>query len=135
MIRSMIIAGSRTVSPTVEEITRAIADLDPGGLLWAPEEWTEVVCGCARGADRAGEAWAIARGLRVHHEPITAALDAKHGKYLAPKMRNRLMAERADAALIFWDGTSGGSADMACRMVTRDKPVRVVPWRPRSRAT
>lgn len=129
MIHSLIIAGSRTVSPTIEEITRAVSDLNFRGL----HELQEIVCGCARGADKAGEAWAIAGGLSVHHEPITAELVAKHGKYLAPKMRNRLMAERADAALIFWDGTSGGSADMACRMVARGKPVQVIPWRPRSR--
>lgn len=131
--RSIIIAGSRTVDPSVDEITEAIRRLDPSGLLFVPEEWTEIVCGCALGADKAGERWALARGIPVHHEPITTALVLQFGKYLAPKMRNRAMAERAWGALVFWDGTSGGSADMVCRMVARDKPVRVIPWAPAKR--
>lgn len=132
MICSVIIAGSRTVSPTVEEIDAAIVRLDPGGLLWVPADWTEIVCGMAPGADLAGKAWAEARGKSVRRVPITTALVERHGKYLAPKMRNREMAEIADAALIFWDGTSSGSADMCIRMNARDKPVRTIPW-PRRR--
>jgi DNA-binding CsgD family transcriptional regulator len=44
-------------------------------------------------------------------------------------MRNRRMAERAAAAVVLWDGRSGGSSDMVARMVARDKPVEVVPWK------
>lgn len=69
MIRSVIIAGSRTVSPTVEEIDAAIAKLDPSGLLWVPADWTEIVCGMAPGADLAGKAWAEARGKEVRRVP------------------------------------------------------------------
>lgn len=134
-MRSVIIAGSRTVSPTVDEIDAAIVKLPAGDLLWVPGEWTEIVCGCAPGADRAGEAWAKAKGIAIHYEPITEELVRLHGKYLAPKMRNRAMAVRGDAAIVFWDGTSGGSADMVCRMVARDKPVAVVPWMSRRRGT
>jgi predicted Rossmann fold nucleotide-binding protein DprA/Smf involved in DNA uptake len=125
-VRSVIIAGSRTVSPTVEQITEAIAQL--GDLLWVPADWEEIVSGTAPGADRAGEAWAKATGKALHKEPITDELVKQYGKYLAPKMRNRLMAERADACVVFWDGTSSGTADMVCRMVARGKPVAVVPW-------
>lgn len=132
-MRRVIIAGSRSVSPTVEEIDEAIARLPAGSLLWVPSEWTEIICGDARGADKAGAAWAAARGIAVHHEPITNELIVRWGKYLAPKMRNRAMAERADAAIVFWDGTSGGSADMVTRMVVRDKPVAVVPFKSRKR--
>lgn len=133
MIRSVIIAGSRTVSPTVEEIDAAILKLDPSRLLWVPADWTEVVCGMAPGADLAGRAWAEARGKQVFREPITTEDIRVHGKYLGPRMRNRRMSQRADAALIFWDGVSGGSSDMCARMVARDKPVRVIPWHPRRR--
>ncbi|MGN6107255.1 MAG: hypothetical protein ACTHU0_19260 [Kofleriaceae bacterium] len=124
----MIIAGSRTLTPSAADIDHAIAELDPTGLLWVPGEWTEIVCGDARGADRAGEMWAFEKGITVHHEPITKDLIEQYGPKLAPKMRNRRMAERADAALIFWDGTSGGSADMCARMIARRKPVAVIPW-------
>ncbi len=127
MLTSVIIAGSRTVSPSVEEIDEAISKLF-NAELWSAGWWTEVVCGCAPGGDRAGERWAKAKNIAVHHEPITEELVKQYGKWLAPKMRNRRMAERAGGALVFWDGTSSGSADMVCRMVARGKPVEVIPW-------
>ncbi len=132
MIRRVVIAGSRTVSPSVEEIDDAIGKLplDFGGTpIYLPGDWTEVICGCAPGGDRAGQRWAEAKQIPVHHEPITEALVKQYGKWLAPKMRNRLMAERGDAAIVFWDGTSSGSADMACRMLARGKAVEVIPWK------
>lgn len=129
MIRSVIIAGSRTVSPTPDEIDAALLKLDPIGLLWAPSEWSEVVCGMALGADLAGKAWAERRGKSVHRDPVTGEDYAAHGRYIAPKIRNRRMAEHADAAVLFWDGWSGGTADMCCRMVARGKPVAVIPLR------
>jgi hypothetical protein len=129
VITSVIIAGSRSVSPSPDEIDEAIRAIDPSRLLWNPDEWEEVVCGMARGADLAGRAWALRRGLYVHEDPVTDEDYTHHGRYVAPKVRNRRMAERACAALIFWDGESGGSADMCARMVARDKPCRVIPWR------
>jgi len=132
-MRSIIIAGSRTVSPTVEEIDAAIARLDPGGLLWVPAEWDEIVCGMASGADLAGKAWAEACGKSVHKEPITTDDIQRFGKYLGPRMRNRRMSERADGAILLWDGKSGGTADMAIRMLARHKPCEVIPWVPRRR--
>lgn len=132
-MRSVIIAGSRTVAPTVEEIDAAISRLDPGGLLWVSDEWEEIVCGMASGADLAGKAWAEARGKSVHKEPITTEDIQRFGKYLGPRMRNRRMSERADGAILFWDGKSGGTADMAIRMLARHKPCEVIPWAPRRR--
>lgn len=129
----LIIAGSRTVFPSVDEITVAIERTEMPSLICPLDQITEVICGCANGADMAGSAWARARGIPVHYEPISDELIRIHGKYLAPKMRNRLMAERGDMAAIFWDGTSSGSADMACRMVARGKFVRVIPWPRRGR--
>jgi hypothetical protein len=130
VICKVIIAGSRTVSPTVEQIDDAIARLDPDGLLLVPSEWTHVICGMAKGADLAGMAWALARGKEVIRCPITPRMVSQHGKYLAPKMRNREMAMMADAALLFWDAKSSGTADMCIRMNVRDKPVRTIPWAP-----
>jgi hypothetical protein len=125
----LVIAGSRTVSPTIEDIDAALTGiLFEGGI-----DVTEVICGDAAGADTCGALWARSRSIPLHHEPVTPEDYAQHGRYLGPKMRNRRMAERGDAALIFWDGLSGGSADMACRMLARDKPVRVVPYKARSK--
>ena len=82
--------------------------------------------GGAKGADDAGEDWAIANEIPVKLFP--ADWNA-HGK-AAGKLRNRAMADYADAALVFWDGMSSGSCDMVTRMVVRGKPVRVIPMRP-----
>lgn len=125
-MRSVIIAGSRSLSLSVAEIDAAIARLDPSGLLWVPDEWEEIVSGKAQGMDLAGEAWAEAKRKRVHPEPITAADWDRWGKYLAPKARNHRMGLRADGALIFWNRRSGGSADMAARMNMFNKPCRVI---------
>lgn len=84
-------------------------------------------------ADACGSLWARHHQIPLHHEPIVPADIAEHGKYLGPRMRNRRMAERGDVLLAFWDGVSGGTSDMVCRMVARGKPVRVVPYRPRPR--
>lgn len=127
MIR-LVIAGSRTVTPTHEMITKAVREsFAPDPRKDLPSRYiAEVICGDADGGDNAGAAWAIAMGIPVHHEPITAE-DMRSGKYLGPRHRNRRMAIRGDAALIFWDGISGGSADMAIRMLARTKPCVVIP--------
>lgn len=130
----LIIAGSRGVSPTpaqidpyVQALLESVRKLHPD----AEVVLVEVISGAAYGVDKAGEAWAIAAGVPVHRDPVTEADYAQHGRYHAPKMRNRRMAERGTHALIFWDGMSGGSADMCTRMVVRKKPVETIPWRKR----
>ncbi len=127
---SLIIAGSRTVRPTLADIDAALL------LLLAPhsieaiklDDVTEVISGEAHGADTCGREWAIRNKIPVHREPITPE-DMAHGKYLGPRWRNRRMAERGTHLLAFWDGISGGTSDMVCRMVARGKPVRVIPTR------
>lgn len=119
----LIIAGSRTAHPGIADIDRAVIDWQstPFGL----DVILEVVSGTSDGADSAGEEWALYRGLKLTEFP--ADWD-KHGK-VAGKLRNRQMADYADAALVFWDGMSSGSCDMVTRMVARGKPVRVVPMK------
>lgn len=60
------------------------------------------------GADYLGEKWALSNWytlVRFH-----ADWD-KHGRKAGP-IRNREMAKFADAAILFWDGSSPGTADM-----------------------
>ncbi len=135
----LIITGSRTVTPTFEEIDHVVQHLVAeqfGDKLSGPlsSRIIEVISGAAKGSDAAGEEWARARGIPVHQEPVTKDDYDKYGQYIAPRMRNRRMAERASHAAIFWDGISAGSADMATRMCARGKPVAVVPTAKRSRA-
>lgn len=139
----VIIAGSRTVAPSVNDIDSAAHQLtgmlvNLGLLVSRPScgdaSWVSlVISGTAPGADRSGETWAGAHGLPVHLEPIVDADIQKFGRYAGPRMRNRRMAEMGDAALLFWDGVSGGTSDMGMRMLARGKPALVCPTRPRPR--
>ena len=81
-------------------------------------EITEVVCGMAIGVDKLGEQWAIANSVSIKEMP--ANWNA-HGKAAGP-IRNREMAEYADAAIIIWDGVSNGSRNMINEMIRKKKP-------------
>ncbi len=69
---------------------------------------TEVVSGCARGADYLGEVFASHCGLQVKRFPADWVT---HGRAAGP-IRNRQMAEYAEALVLVWDGKSLGSASM-----------------------
>lgn len=73
------------------------------------EQITEVVSGCARGADTCGEKWAESHGIPVKKFP--ADWD-RFGKS-AGHRRNQQMAEYAQAVVLFPGGF--GTADMAKR--------------------
>lgn len=81
-------------------------------LTAADEEWLdtlpirEVVSGGASGADAGGEAWAVKRGIPVK---IFRADWKTYGKSAGP-IRNFLMAEYADAVVLFPGGR--GTASM-----------------------
>lgn len=49
----------------------------------------------------------------------------EHGRAAGP-IRNREMAEYADALIAFWDWKSAGTKNMIDEMRKRDKPVYVV---------
>lgn len=66
-----------------------------------------IVSGTAKGADKLGEQYAKERGYKIAEYPADWSLGKKAG-YL----RNKQMAENADAAVIFWDGESPGSKHM-----------------------
>jgi hypothetical protein len=105
----VIIAGSRNVnnySLVVQAIERSGFNI------------TEVVCGCAVGIDRLGEQWARANNIPIKEMPADWN---RNGKAAGP-MRNRDMAEYADAAIVIWDGQSRGSRNMIENMVRRKKP-------------
>lgn len=111
IIVKLIIAGSRHLNADIETIDMCLEffDLEP----------TEIVCGCAKGIDSAGEQWAIY--MKVHVEGFCAEWD-KYGKR-AGHLRNGQMADYGDALLLIWDGQSKGSANMKKQMEDRGKPV------------
>jgi hypothetical protein len=97
----VIIAGGRNY-----QITKS--DIEILDRLNAIYKFSEVVSGDCSGADRAGALWAIAKKIPVKHFP--ADWD-NFGRRAGP-MRNREMADYADAAILFSGGA--GTASMRC---------------------
>jgi hypothetical protein len=111
----LIIAGSRTLFPSINFIHGAMKILKP----YENSPIQEIVCGGANGVDKEGAHWAEHYGAKVTYFIPDWQ---KHGKAAGP-IRNREMAEYADALLIFWDGVSKGSASMVREMETLGKPI------------
>lgn len=82
----------------------------------------EIVSGHAKGADSLGEQAAANQDIKLKIFPANWNL---HGK-AAGHIRNREMANYADAAIVFWDGKSSGSRNMIEEMVSIKKPVLIV---------
>ncbi len=111
----LIIAGSRSFTD-YELLSEKAAKVNNF------EEITEVVCGGAKGADILGKKWADENEIPVKLMPANWS---KHGKAAGP-IRNREMAEYADALLVFWDGESPGTKNMITTMIELQKPYHLV---------
>ena len=95
----VIIAGSRGITDY---------DILLDAIKQSSFEITEVVSGIADGIDMLGETYAREKGLPVKRFPP----DWKRlGKNAGP-IRNKQMAEYAEAAIIIWDGRSPGTKNM-----------------------
>ena len=91
----LIIAGSRTISMSVEELDSVISSFDIKDI-------TEVVSGNANGMDKSGEQWAKSKNIPIKiFKP-----DWSIGK-AAGHIRNRDMGDYADCALVVYNGSSG----------------------------
>lgn len=95
----VIIAGSRSI----KDIALVEAAVSESGFAVS-----QVVSGTATGVDLLGEQWAARRRIPVARFP--ADWD-RYGKR-AGHIRNRKMAENADALVAIWDGVSKGTANM-----------------------
>lgn len=105
-----IIAGSRSVD-SMRVVEEAVAR---SGF-----SVSEVVSGCARGADRLGEMYAKKTGLPVKRFPA----DWKGLGRTAGVVRNHAMARYADALIAVWDGRSRGTGHMI--NIARKRGLRV----------
>lgn len=94
-----IIAGSRDF--TDYEILDAV-------LCHLPWKITEIVSGCARGADNLGLEYALDYDLPAKKFPAEWDKWGKGAGY----RRNLHMAEYADALVAFWNGESKGTKHM-----------------------
>ena len=95
----VIVAGSRTITD-YQKVKNALSAFE-----W---EITEIVSGGANGVDKMGERWAIENKIPLRRFPAKWDL---HGKSAGP-IRNREMAEYADALVAIWDGKSKGTYNM-----------------------
>ena len=91
-----IVAGTRSYNFTHEDL-KILSAIDI----------TEVVSGCAPGADREGEKWARMNSIPVKQFPADWSLGLSAGP-----IRNKAMAEYADRLVAFWDGKSPGTRNM-----------------------
>ena len=79
----------------------AFLDLAP----YIPKDCTEIVSGGAAGVDRYAAAYAKVHGLALTE---FLPLYETYGR-AAPIIRNKQIAEYADAVIAFWDGASRGT--------------------------
>ena len=106
----VIIAGGRDIT---DECALNAA------LFKSPFNVTEVVCGKAAGTDTLGSNWAIANTVPVKYFPANWNT---YGRAAGP-IRNKEMADYADALILIWDGKSRGSANMLKTMQQQNKPI------------
>ena len=95
----VIIAGGRDIH-NYTLVTEAISE--------ANLDITVVVSGGAKGVDALGEHYASVMNLPLH---LYEADWEKNGRAAGP-IRNRKMAENADALIAVWDGKSRGTKNM-----------------------
>lgn len=117
----VLIAGSRTLSPSVEGIVEYLYD----SLLITNGNWesvTEIVSGGAKGVDTSAQRFA--EWWEKPFKCFPADWDT-YGKS-AGHIRNKQMAEYADVLLLIWDGESRGSANMKMNMEKLGKPVHEI---------
>lgn len=81
-----------------------------------------VVSGTARGADTLGEQYAQERGYGLQRFPADWQ---QYGRAAGP-IRNRQMADNADALICFWNGHSPGAKNMILTARKKGLPVRTI---------
>lgn len=117
----LVIAGSRDLYPTVEEIDGYINEHYPGMDI------VEVVSGCASGVDTCGERWAMSKLIPITSFPADWST---YGRRAGP-LRNATMAKYADIAIVIHTNTPG-SLNMMAEMLKLDKPCVGIAVEPKS---
>lgn len=111
----VIVAGSRA-GVVYAQVVAAIE------LSGWQDQITEVVCGGCRGVDNMGRLWT--QGRETIRVVLFQAQWEQYGRAAGP-IRNRRMAEYADALVAVWDGRSRGTKNMIETMRELSKPVFV----------
>lgn len=114
----VIIAGSRSF--TDYDRLQALCD----NILSKKSRTHEIriISGTARGADTLGERYAQERGYNLQRFPADWL---QYGRAAGP-IRNRQMADNADALICFWNGHSPGARNMIETANKKGLPVRTI---------
>lgn len=99
----VIIAGSRQFAAQHPYVYYVADAYTKSGFVAS-----EIVSGTARGIDLAGEQFAQERKIPIKRFPANWERDGK----AAGHIRNRQMADYADALIAIWDGSSRGTKGM-----------------------
>lgn len=111
----VIIAGTRTFKNY--ELLKKHVD-----AILANQKDVEIVSGGAMGTDRLGEKYALSHTLMIKR---FVADWNKYGKAAGP-IRNKQMAEYADALIAFWDGKSKGTESMISLAKEHNLKIRII---------
>lgn len=117
VVKRVIVAGSRYYN-NYEEAKKYI-DFFISNIK---NEYTLIfLSGDCCGADKIGEKYAIEKGHKIEIYP---AEWEKYGKSVGP-LRNKIMAEKCDYVICFWDGKSSGTKSMIECEIKIGKPVKI----------
>ena len=83
-----------------------------------------IISGTARGADTLGERYAKEKGYEVLRFPADWNTYGKRAGYI----RNKEMAENADACICFWDRISNGTRHMINIAKEKRLPLRIITY-------
>lgn len=125
--KNIIIAGGRDFTRDVicnESLNRLI-DNEINSMFVESVSPT-IINGTAKGADTYGEFYAY-----NHRKCDVLRFEPEWDRYgkAAGTIRNGLMEEKADAAVIFWDGMSSGTRDMINKIKYAGKPYCIIFYR------
>lgn len=115
----VIVAGGRDFNNY--EMMRNKLDFYLSNKVESGEEIV-IISGTANGADKLGERYAKEKGYRIEHYPA----DWDKFKKSAGYIRNKQMAEVANACICFWDQKSRGTSHMITLAENQGLPLRVV---------
>jgi hypothetical protein len=84
----------------------------------------QIVCGCASGADELGKKYAFEKNYKIIYFPA----NWKEFPRSAGIVRNKEMADYADALIAFWDGKSKGTENMIDQAKKNNLKIRIIKY-------
>lgn len=118
---SVIVAGGRNFN-NYELLKRRL------DYFLSAKSDVRIISGDARGVDKLGKRYAEEHGIPCLVMPADWDKNGKQAGYI----RNKEMADAADALVAFWDGQSRGTEHMIRTMKDMGKPFRIVCYDPKT---